>query len=110
MSYSKCSFEIIPVCIKNENSDEEKLLKLCSSVAGSKKMVVYSLQNSSYPVDDDNCISYKGNKIRLLDRDEMSLVLNSQLVMNNQVNILGDVHNAIVAAGNVVNSENIINK
>jgi len=74
MSYSKCSFETIPVSIKDENNDDEKLLKLCSHVAGSKKMVVYSLQNLPYPIDADKCIEYNGNKIRLLDRDEVNVL------------------------------------
>ena len=110
MSYSKCSFETIPVCIKHELTDDEKLLKLCSYVVGSKKMVVYSLQNLPYPIDVDRCIEYNGNKIKLLDRDEISIILNSNVVMNNQLNISGNVENSIVAAGNVIDSENIINK
>jgi len=38
------------------------------------------------------------------------MVLNPNVVMGNQLNISGNVTNAIVAAGDIVNSENVINK
>lgn len=101
MSYSKCALENIPVSIKNERTDEEKLFKLCSSVHGCHKMVVYSVQNSKYPVDSNNYIKYEGVKIRLLDRDEMSSILNANIIIN------GNVENSIVAGRDIIDSTNV---
>ena len=101
---SSSSFEKINVSIKDEDTDENKLKKLCSNVRGDKKMIVYSLQNISEPIDTDNQVEYNNVKIKLLDRDEATLILNSN--SNTNININGDVNSSIVGGGDINNSNN----
>lgn len=94
------SMESINVDLEGIEDHEQMCLTLCSQTKGSKKMIVYSLNSINSDVDDDNCVSYNGHSIRLLDRDEAKRMLNEHVAYN--------ISNSMVAGRDIKESTNSI--
>lgn len=82
LSYIPSSMEKIDVDLRNITNKEEMCLALCSSINGTKQMIVYSMASLNSVIDGDNCILYNGNKIKIFDRDEAKRILNENIVYN----------------------------
>lgn len=93
------SIEIIDVDLNDLDDSEKMCLSLCARTNGPKQMIVYSLSSLKSPVDNDYCIAFEGCKIRVLDKDEAKLKLNSQPNIS--------IINSQVAGGNMNKSKNI---
>ncbi len=92
------SMELINVDLNGIEDSEQMCLALCSHTNGSKNMIVYSMASMNADIDDDNCVSYKGHKIKILDRDEARRVLNDHVVYN--------ISNSQVAGRDIKKSSN----
>lgn len=98
LSYIPSSMEKIDVDLRNITNKEELCLALCSSINGTKQMIVYSMATLKADIDDDNCVSYNGHRIKILDRDEAKRVLNEHIVYN--------ISNSQVAGRDIKKSSN----
>lgn len=97
LSYIPSSMEKINVDL-SEIEDCEKCLLLCSKTNGVKQMIVYSLGSIGMTVNDQNCIRYNDNLIKLIDKDEAKSILNQNTGLY--------ISNSIVANGNVEDCTN----
>lgn len=95
------TIEKIDIDINGIKDSEEMCLSLCSHTNGSKKMIVYSRSSLKTSVDNDNCVTYDGNRIIILDKDEAKLELNGQ----NNISIV----NSQIAGGDIKKSNNTNN-
>ncbi len=82
LSYIPSSIEKIDVDLTGITDNEEICLALCSGINGTKQMIVYSMAALKTDIDNDNCVSYHGHRIKILDRDEAKRVLNENIVYN----------------------------
>ena len=82
MSNTPHRFEKIPVGIKNLQNECEKFLVLCKSTKGQHKMIVNSIQGLDYDVDEDDCITVEGVKVKILDRLEAEQEINKRMMTN----------------------------
>lgn len=78
MGQIPANFEFTHIELPTELDKEEHYIYLCSKIKGSKKMIVYSHQDwerFDYDDEESSIITYQGNKIRIIDRDEAILEL-----------------------------------
>ena len=94
------SIEQVNVDLEQYQDNEQMCLALCSHTKGSKNMIVYSLASLNANVDDDNCVTHDGCRIKILDRDEARKVLNERRVIY--------INNSQVAGRDIKKSSNTI--
>lgn len=92
------SIELINVDLEGIADSEQICLALCSHTNGSKQMIVYSMASLKTDIDDDNCVSYNGHRVKILDRNEAKRVLNEHIVYN--------ISNSQVAGRDIKKSSN----
>lgn len=94
------SMESINVDLEGIEDSEQMCLALCSHTNGSKNMIVYSLASMNADIDEENCVTYNGHTIKILDRDEAKRVLNEHIVYN--------ISNSQVAGRDIKKSSNAV--
>lgn len=94
------SMESINVDLEGIEDSEQMCLALCSHTNGSKNMIVYSLASMNADIDEENSVTYNGQTIKILDRDEAKRVLNEHIVYN--------ISNSQVAGRDIRKSSNAV--
>ncbi|SDU38511.1 hypothetical protein [Desulfobacula phenolica] len=71
MSYEPSAFEEITTIGDSLSEEKEIFLYVCKSVAGSKQMIVHTIQDfNGYNIMENNKIEYSGETIRILEKDD----------------------------------------
>lgn len=74
--------EFVPVDLDISDKDRA-FLDVASSINGSKKIIVYCRNgNCPYECDDENNVEHNGKKIRVLDKEDAILEINSKVINN----------------------------
>lgn len=100
LSIIPSSIERIDVDLGEMDDTEQMCLLLCSCTNGSKQMIVYSKATLRANIDEDNCVSHNGHRIKILDRDEAKKTLNEHIVYR--------INNSLVAGRDIIKSTNTI--
>lgn len=82
MSFQPARFEKIDVDLSSIDCSETKFLELCHATNNNKDLIVYSKQNLKKHICNNSLVEYKGNQIKILDKDDANLILNNKQQSN----------------------------